>query len=181
MKSWRPDRVGFTHLNNQIYVKVTFRKLLHEMRCGRVMELLDLNINLSSVPTDIALGGQCCGQFAVTRERILAIPRDWFILARKLVYEGQCCNCFEYIWHFIFGEPAIMPPGATSTAKGHFKVHKTDGRSPGRVRIDEEEKLAIKLKQEEKLKQKQEEKLKQKQEEKLKHAAMLSDAKKKQS
>ena len=123
IKSWRPDRVGFTHLNNQEYVTVSFKRL-HEIRCAHVMELLDLNINVRSISEETAIAGQCCGQFAVMRERVLAIPLDWFVLARKLVYEGQCCYCFEYLWHFIFGEPAIMPPGATSTAKGHFKVHK---------------------------------------------------------
>ena len=129
MKRWTPEFIGFTHLNNQAYLKTSFRTLHGQPQCHTLIQMLGLAIDTDSWAGDTALAGECCGQFAVTRERILEIPLDWFVLARKLVYEGQCCYCFEYLWHFILGEPAIMPPGATSTAKGGFKRHSTDGKA----------------------------------------------------
>lgn len=127
MRKWSPDLVGFTHLNNQAYVKTSFRTLRGQEQCVAAVRQLGLDIDTESWSSSTAFAGECCGQFAVSSDRVLAVPLEWFVLARKLVYEGGCCYCFEYLWHFIFGEPAIMPLTATSTVKGKFKLHPTDG------------------------------------------------------
>jgi hypothetical protein len=59
----------------------------------------------------------CCGQFVVTKDRILKHPKEayekWFnlfeVLKDKEKDETSYGYIFEFIWHIIFGESAVVP------------------------------------------------------------------------
>ncbi|EFR02021.1 hypothetical protein MGYG_05023 [Nannizzia gypsea CBS 118893] len=68
-----------------------------------------------SIPIPGVIGGQCCAEFAISRERALAIPRshllyyrDW-LLRTNLVdyYSGRV---WEYLWHVIFTGQYVYCP-----------------------------------------------------------------------
>jgi hypothetical protein len=127
MKSWSPDFVGFTHLNNQVRISLSKSYKGDRLepwgvlyQCRALVEKLYLNVDTSVNDDKPLFSTQCCGQFAVSRANILQAPKEFYVLARKMAYESGCCYCFEYIWHFMFGLPAIMPENATSTVKGRF-------------------------------------------------------------
>lgn len=62
---------------------------------------------------------QCCAEFVVSRDRILAHPKAFYkrILAKINSYNlkqfsYELALAFEYSWHIIFGEPPVSPPVA---------------------------------------------------------------------
>lgn len=68
-------------------------------------------------PIPEAIGAPCCAQFAVSRERIRAIPkknyvkyRDW--LMRTDETDWISGRVFEYLWHKIFTDQAQLCPDA---------------------------------------------------------------------
>ncbi|KAM5458313.1 hypothetical protein MaudCBS49596_000226 [Microsporum audouinii] len=73
------------------------------------MELF--NVTRTEVPVHI--GGVCCAQFAVTRERIRQRPLDDYIRMRNWALGAEFTSfgvgwVFEQIWHIIFMEEAIQ-------------------------------------------------------------------------
>ncbi|KAK2845238.1 hypothetical protein FQN49_005917 [Arthroderma sp. PD_2] len=69
------------------------------------------NVTRNNVPEHI--GGVCCAQFAVTRERIRARPREDYIRMRNWALESGFTSfgigwVFEQVWHVVFGEEAIQ-------------------------------------------------------------------------
>eukprot|EP00884_Botryococcus_braunii_P008306 jgi/Botrbrau1/17477/Bobra.0054s0064.1 len=57
----------------------------------------------------------CCAEFMVSKERILLHPRSFYTTLRDWIDEVEidsyrCGRQFEYMWHYIFGEPAVMEP-----------------------------------------------------------------------
>lgn len=69
-------------------------------------------------PFDLAptvLAQPCCAQFAVSRERIRAIPKSRYIFMRDWLLRTEYSDflsgrVFEYMWHYIFsGEPVHCP------------------------------------------------------------------------
>ncbi|KAL2350570.1 hypothetical protein BJ546DRAFT_811448, partial [Cryomyces antarcticus] len=67
------------------------------------------------VPT--AVGVSCCAQFAVTKEKVLARPkedyeryRDWLI--NTPLSDALSGRIMEYSWHMIFGQKAQHCPRA---------------------------------------------------------------------
>ncbi|KAF3479439.1 UV excision repair protein [Arthroderma uncinatum] len=68
------------------------------------------NVTRNEVPEHI--GGVCCAQFAVTRERIRARSREDYIRMRNWALEYDLTSfsigwVFEQLWHIIFMEEAI--------------------------------------------------------------------------
>ncbi|KAK2737801.1 hypothetical protein FQN55_000912 [Onygenales sp. PD_40] len=77
--------------------------------------------NVSSV-VDVpqVIGGMCCAQFAVSKERILERPlEDYVRMRRWMLGQGQELGgpglsnfdvgwVFEKIWHVVFGEEAVL-------------------------------------------------------------------------
>ncbi|KAL9619482.1 MAG: hypothetical protein Q9160_005919 [Pyrenula sp. 1 TL-2023] len=60
-----------------------------------------------TVPVPETLAQPCCGQFAVSRDRLRALPREQYIHFRKWLIETSYADnisgrIFEHIWHFIF-------------------------------------------------------------------------------
>ncbi|EEH16110.2 hypothetical protein PABG_06197 [Paracoccidioides brasiliensis Pb03] len=60
------------------------------------------------------IGGVCCAQFVVTRERILQRPlkdyvrmKDWVSSGSRPMNDYDVGWVFEKIWHIIFGEAAV--------------------------------------------------------------------------
>merc|ERR1712176_459287 len=54
----------------------------------------------------------CCSQFAVSRERIQAHPLSFYEQLLAFVQDAaddtdSGCNLLEFVWHLIFGEPAL--------------------------------------------------------------------------
>merc|ERR1711907_129357 len=65
------------------------------------------------------------GEFAVSRERIRARPREYYERLLELVYSPtpstgcsgpqghfccrEWCHDLEHLWHIIFGEPQMLP------------------------------------------------------------------------
>ncbi|OOQ88978.1 hypothetical protein PEBR_10100 [Penicillium brasilianum] len=63
------------------------------------------------------VGTACCSQFAVSRERIHERGIEVYHRARQFLIETQLGSeisgrVFEYIWHIIFGKPALNCPDA---------------------------------------------------------------------
>jgi hypothetical protein len=62
------------------------------------------------------IGGTCCAQFAVTRERIRQRPKDdyermlrWTAESKELVPDSAVVGwVFEELWHLVFGMDAIQ-------------------------------------------------------------------------
>ncbi|KAF2770865.1 hypothetical protein EJ03DRAFT_269909 [Teratosphaeria nubilosa] len=67
-------------------------------------------------PIPAILAQSCCAQFAVSRERVLQIPRDDFIRYRQWLLDTDMPDrisgyIWEYLWQFIFkGEHVYCPP-----------------------------------------------------------------------
>lgn len=60
-----------------------------------------------TVPVPETIAQPCCGQFAVSRDRLRALPREQYVHFRKwLIGTSYADNIsgriFEHIWHFIF-------------------------------------------------------------------------------
>ncbi|KAE8149847.1 hypothetical protein BDV25DRAFT_155628 [Aspergillus avenaceus] len=75
------------------------------------MELF--NVSIKQIPQEI--GGVCCGQFAVTRDRIRQRPREDYIYMRDWALTTDLDNftvgsVFEMLWHIIFSENPISCP-----------------------------------------------------------------------
>lgn len=56
---------------------------------------------------------QCCAQFAVSKERILRLPKDEYVRYRRYLEETHYSDqtvgtVLEYMWHIIFGAPAVQ-------------------------------------------------------------------------
>ena len=69
------------------------------------------------IPTILAQ--PCCGQFAVSRERILAIPKERFLRLRDWVLRTELSSfisgrIFEYLWQYILGGTAIHCPSMSA-------------------------------------------------------------------
>lgn len=70
-----------------------------------------LGVKAEEVPVEI--GNVCCGQFAVSRDRILARPREDYKRILRWVAETDLTDNFgvgwvlEKLWHIIFGMDAV--------------------------------------------------------------------------
>jgi hypothetical protein len=67
------------------------------------------------MPEDVGLS--CCGQFAVTRERIRRRPRKDYERYRQWLLDTPLMDhisgrIMEYSWHIIFGEKSVFCPNA---------------------------------------------------------------------
>ncbi|EEH33899.1 hypothetical protein PAAG_04948 [Paracoccidioides lutzii Pb01] len=68
--------------------------------------------NATEVPQE--LGGVCCAQFVVTRERILQRPLEDYVRMRQWILEEKSLSefeigwVFEKIWHVIFGQEGVF-------------------------------------------------------------------------
>ncbi|DAA77604.1 TPA_exp: Uncharacterized protein A8136_6150 [Trichophyton benhamiae CBS 112371] len=68
-----------------------------------------------SIPIPGVIGGQCCAEFALSRERAQAIPRshliyyrDWLLRTNLIdFYSGRV---WEYLWHIIFTGQYVYCP-----------------------------------------------------------------------
>lgn len=66
-------------------------------------------------PVPDVLAQPCCAQFAVSRERILAIPKARFVFYRDWVLRTELSDyisgrVWEYLWHVVFtGENVVCP------------------------------------------------------------------------
>lgn len=66
-------------------------------------------------PIPDVLAQPCCAQFAVSRERILAIPKARFVFYRDWVLRTELSDyisgrVWEYLWHVVFtGENVVCP------------------------------------------------------------------------
>lgn len=75
------------------------------------------------IPT--VLAQPCCGQFAVSRARIEAIPKDTFIRLRDWVLRTELSDfisgrIFEYLWQYIFsGSPVHCPSMSACYCDGY--------------------------------------------------------------
>ncbi|PYH46447.1 DUF3431 domain-containing protein [Aspergillus saccharolyticus JOP 1030-1] len=73
-----------------------------------------LNVPAKKVPEHI--GNVCCGQFAVSRQRILERPRSDYVRMLRWADETELTDSFgvgwvyEKIWHIIFGMEVIYCP-----------------------------------------------------------------------
>ncbi|KKZ60333.1 hypothetical protein EMCG_04927 [[Emmonsia] crescens] len=69
--------------------------------------------NVKDVPH--VIGGICCAQFLLTRERILQRPlvdyvrmKSWVLTGSQPLKAGEVGWVFEKIWHVVFGEEAVL-------------------------------------------------------------------------
>jgi hypothetical protein len=66
----------------------------------------------------------CCAQFVVSREAIRTIPRKawkyWLDLLLTADDDYSQGAQFEFIWHYIFGEEAILPIEPSEYVKNNF-------------------------------------------------------------
>lgn len=74
----------------------------------------------------------CCAQFIVTREAVHAIPRKsweyWLDLLSSTHDDWGTAVQFEFIWHYIFGEEAVLPGDPKDYVKTHFTCVPTPAR-----------------------------------------------------
>lgn len=78
-------------------------------------------------PIPPVLSSACCAQFAVSRERILALPRkrymdlrDW--IDRTKLNDYLSGRVFEYLWHYIFTGAAVDCPSMSACYCDGFGV-----------------------------------------------------------
>ena len=69
----------------------------------------------AEVPREV--GHPCCAQFAVSRERVREKPVRHYEKVRQWVWEsdmhpGRSGRIMEYMWHVVFGKPAVDCPDA---------------------------------------------------------------------
>lgn len=69
-------------------------------------------VDPSAAPSEI--GHHCCAQFAVTKEKIRAMPRSHYERILNWVVNTQWASSFgigwmmEKLWHIVFGMPAVQ-------------------------------------------------------------------------
>ena len=73
------------------------------------MELF--NVSISQVPDEI--GGVCCSQFAVTRERIRGRRKEEYVWMREWASRSSLDNIgvgsvFEMLWHVVFLDGSVL-------------------------------------------------------------------------
>ena len=66
-------------------------------------------------PAPEELYAPCCAEFMVSRERIRRHPRAFYEHLRTWILDTELDmyrsgRVFEYVWHYMFGEPAVMEP-----------------------------------------------------------------------
>ena len=66
-------------------------------------------------PIPSVLAGPCCGQFAVSKERVHSIPRSKFVFYRDWLLKTKANDylsgrAWEYLWHFAFTGDSIRCP-----------------------------------------------------------------------
>jgi len=98
------------------------------------------------------LGSYCCAQFVVSKERILANPRDRYERMSRMLFESspdEChdiqghsthCLMFEVYWHVLFGEPDDLPARAENPTLPLFlRIRDVENESylpPGSMFLD---------------------------------------------
>jgi Protein of unknown function (DUF3431) len=91
-----------------------------EWQTGRVWNEL---FPLDDMPAILAQ--PCCGQFALSRARILAVPKTRFIFFRDWLLETDLPNClsgriWEYLWQYVFlGKTVYCPSQHTCYCDGY--------------------------------------------------------------
>lgn len=70
-------------------------------------------------PVPTVLAQACCAQFAVSRERILALPKERYVELRKWLLRTRLDDyisgrIFEYTWQYIFAKTAIDCPSMSA-------------------------------------------------------------------
>ena len=68
-------------------------------------------------PPPKELFAPCCAEFLVARERILRHPRAFYEHLRDWINDTELDRyrtgrVFEYMWHYMFGEPPVTKPAA---------------------------------------------------------------------
>ncbi|KAK2840512.1 hypothetical protein FQN49_006203 [Arthroderma sp. PD_2] len=66
-------------------------------------------------PVPEVIGGQCCAQFAVSRERVLGVPKSHFVYYRNWLLRTELDDFYsgrvwEYLWHVIFTGQNVYCP-----------------------------------------------------------------------
>eukprot|EP00884_Botryococcus_braunii_P021106 jgi/Botrbrau1/767/Bobra.0181s0023.2 len=66
-------------------------------------------------PAPPILTAPCCAEFMVSRDRILAHPKSFYLHLRDWIAETEVSRYrtgrdFEYVWHYMFGEPPSIDP-----------------------------------------------------------------------
>ncbi|KAI9750105.1 MAG: hypothetical protein M1815_002023 [Lichina confinis] len=67
----------------------------------------------AAVPETLA--HPCCGQFAVSRERLLSVPRERFVAYRDWLLQSPLPDhlsgrLWEYLWQYVFAGKAVLCP-----------------------------------------------------------------------
>ncbi|KAK9808172.1 hypothetical protein WJX73_005073 [Symbiochloris irregularis] len=68
---------------------------------------------MGAIPKE--LHAPCCAEFIVARKRILAHPLAFYVHLRNWIQHTELDRyrsgrVFEYMWHHMFGEPAVIQP-----------------------------------------------------------------------
>ena len=102
--------------NRRIGIIIWSSKLLDEVQNCKARLILQVwtdlyEAELGDLPSE--LQAPCCAEFIVSRERILAHSRDFYIHMRDWIIDTELGRyrsgrVFEYMWHVIFGEPNII-------------------------------------------------------------------------
>ena len=74
------------------------------------------NTDIGAYPEEGKLSSTCCAQFAVTRDRIRERPRSDYVKMRLWIRhaggdgmdDAKSGRVFEFLWHVIFGMPAVQ-------------------------------------------------------------------------
>ncbi|OJD32829.1 uncharacterized protein BKCO1_35000126 [Diplodia corticola] len=79
----------------------------------------------SDVPD--VIGAACCAQFAVSRDQVLKRPLDDYVRYRKWIIDTPLEDdlsgrIIEYLWHIIFGKPAVDCPAQDQCFRDVYRV-----------------------------------------------------------
>ncbi|CAL8463939.1 g3474 [Coccomyxa elongata] len=78
-------------------------------------EVWDQTFEQELGPMPHTIHGPCCAEFIVSRERIEAHPREFYVGLRDWIVDTELDRyrsgrVFEYMWAIMFGEPAVTEP-----------------------------------------------------------------------
>ncbi|KAH8701004.1 hypothetical protein BGW36DRAFT_139297 [Talaromyces proteolyticus] len=79
------------------------------------------------IPVPQVLAQPCCGQFALSRERVLSIPRERYIyyrdwLLRTDIRDTMSGRIWEYLWHMVFTGETVHCPSANACLCDGFGI-----------------------------------------------------------
>eukprot|EP00884_Botryococcus_braunii_P021084 jgi/Botrbrau1/765/Bobra.0181s0022.2 len=109
---------GVMHMTGMAPRKANLVNVMNKDEWGDSIELISVWPQMYEEelgPPPPILAAPCCAEFMVSRDRILAHPKSFYVHLRDWIAETEVSRYrtgreFEYVWHYMFGEPPSIDP-----------------------------------------------------------------------